>query len=104
MQDDLITGVAGGAEREVKRLGRTDRDEDLVRRVVSHAVPTLQVVGQREPQLDRPVVARVVRAPFTQRFHPGLDDHPRRVEVRLPDPQADDVVHGRGDVEEATNA
>ena len=104
VQDDLVTGVAGRPQREVQRLGGTDRDQDLGRRVVPDVVATLQVVGEGAAQLDRPVVAGVVRPALAKRFDAGLDDDPRRIEVRLADAQADDVVHRRGDVEEAPDA
>ena len=49
------------------------------------------------------MVRRVVGPALAQRLDAGLDDHPRRVEVRLADPEADDVVHGGHDVEEAAD-
>ena len=104
MEDDLVAGVAGRSQREVQRLRGADRDEDLGRRVVADAVAAVQVGGEGAAQLDRPVVAGVVRATLAQRLDAGLDDDPRRIEVGLADPEADDVVHRGHDVEEAADA
>ena len=100
VQDHLVTGVAGRPQGEVDRFGRADGDEDLGRRVVADAVATVEVGRQRPAQLDRPVVARVVGPTAHQAGHAGLDDVGRGVEVGLPHPEADDVVHRRQDVEE----
>ena len=87
VEDDLVARVAGGPQREVQRLGRPDRDEDLARRVVADAVASLEVIGERSPQLERAVVARVVGAALAQRLDAGLDDDPGRVEVGLARPR-----------------
>src|SRR4051794_4678528 len=55
---------------------------------------------QSSPQLEGAEVARVVRPALSKALDARLDDDPRRVEVGLPDAEADDVVHRRGDVEE----
>ena len=103
VEDDLVARVARRAQREIDRLGGTDRDEDLGRRVVADAVAVVQVARQGAPQLDGPEVRRVVGPALAQALDPGLDDDPRRVEVGLPHPEADDVVHRRRDVEEAAD-
>src|SRR6476469_1547998 len=56
---------------------------------------------ERAPELDRAEVRGVVGAALAEALDARLDDHPRRVEVGLPHPEADDVVHGGQDVEEA---
>ena len=103
VEDDLVTRVAGGAQREVDRLRGADRDQQLGRRVVVDAVQALQVAGQRLAELERPVVARVVGAPFAEALDARLHDRPGRVEIGLPHPEADDVVHRGEDVEEAAD-
>ena len=100
VEDDLVTRVARRAQRQVDRLGRPDRDQQLGGRVVVDAVSRLEVARQGPPQLERPEVAGVVGAALAQALHARLDDDPRRVEVGLADAQADDVVHRRRDVEE----
>ena len=100
VEDHLVAGIAGRPQGEVDRLRGADGDEDLGRRVVADAVATVEVRRQRPAQLDRPVVARVVGPAAHQAGHAGLDDVGRRVEVGLADPEADDVVHRRQDVEE----
>ena len=102
--DDLVTGVHDGGEAGRQRLTRADGDDDLALRVVGHAVAPLDVLGQGAAQLDRPVVAGVVRAPGPQGRDARLHDHGRRVEVRLADAKADDVGHGVEDVEELADA
>ena len=57
VEDDLVARVAGRPEREVDRLRRADRDQELGRRVVADAVPALEMARQRAPQLERAVVA-----------------------------------------------
>ncbi len=104
VEDDLVARVAGRPQREVDRLRRPDRDQDLGRRVVADAVAALEVVGERAAQLERPEVGRVVRPALAQALDAGLHDDPRRVEVGLPHPEADDVVHRREDVEEPPDA
>ena len=96
-------GIAGRAQREVHGLRCPDRDEDLVLGRVPDAVQLVQVVRERAPQLDRAEVARVVGAALAQALDARLDDLAGRVEVRLPHPEADDVVHRRDDVEEAAD-
>ena len=104
VEDDLVARVAGGTQREVDRLRGTDRDQQLGRRIVGDAVQALEVAGQRLAELERPVVARVVGAPFAEALDARLHDRPGRVEVRSPHPEADDVVHRGEDVEEAADA
>ena len=104
VEDDLVTRVARRAQRQVDRLGRPDRDQQLGGRVVVDAVSRLEVARQGPPQLERPEVAGVVGAALAQALHARLDDDPRRVEVGLADAQADDVVHRRRDVEEPADA
>ena len=103
VEDDLVARVAGGAQREVDRLRGADRDQQLGRRVVGDAVQALEVAGQRLAELERPEVARVVGAPFAEALDTRLHDRPGGVEVGLPHPEADDVVHRREDVEEAAD-
>ena len=80
-----------------------DGDKDLGRRVVADAVAPFEVAGERPPQLERAVVGGVVGPALAQRLDARLDDDPRGVEVGLPHPEADDVVHRREDVEEAAD-
>ena len=101
MEDDLVAGVDRRPQGEVDGLRRADGDEDLAGRVVADAVAALEVVGDRLPQLERAVVARVVGPLGAEARDPGLDDLGRRGEVGLPHPEADDVLHRRRDVEEA---
>ncbi len=54
VEDHLVARVAGRPEREVDRLGRPDRDQQLRRGVVADAIAALEVVGERLPQLDVP--------------------------------------------------
>ena len=95
--------VARSARSSASR--RPDRDQDLGRRVVADAVAALQVVGERA------CAARACRGcscsgcgPRAAISTPASTIDPRRVEVGLPHPEADDVVHRRGDVEEAPDA
>ena len=104
VQDDLVARVDRGPHRKIQGLRRADRDQQLGPRVVRHAVQALEVRGERAAQLDRPGVRGVVRAALAQRLDAGFDDRPRRVEVRLADPEADDVGHRRRDVEELPDA
>ena len=68
------------------------------------AVQALEVRRQRPPELDGAEVRRVVGPALAQALDARLDDLARRVEVGLPHPEADDVVHRREDVEEAADA
>jgi hypothetical protein len=104
VEDDLVAGVAGRPQREVDRLRRADGDQDLVLGRVADAVAALEVGRDGATQLERPVVAGVVGAALAQALDARLDHVARRVEVRLPDAQADHVVHGRRDVEEPADA
>ena len=100
VEDHLVARVAGRPQGEIDRLRRADRDQQLGRGVVADAVAALEVVGERLPQLDRAVVRGVVGPAGVERPDAGGDDPLRRVEVGLPHPEADDVVHRREDVEE----
>ena len=104
VEDHLVARVAGRPQREVDGLRGADRDQQLRRRVVGDAVAPLEVRGERAPQLDRAVVARVVGPAVVERADAGGDDPLGRVEVGLPHPEADDVVHRREDVEEAADS
>src|SRR6185369_6818509 len=101
VEDDLVARVAGRPQGEVDRLGRADRDQQLGGGIVGHSVPAFQVRRERPAQLDRAVVARVMGPPRVERSDAGGDDPLGRVEVGLPHPEADDVVHRCEDVEEA---
>ena len=103
VEDDLVAGIAGCPQGEVHRLRRADGDQHLGRGVVGDAVAPLEVGRERLPELERPVVARVMRPAVVKRADAGRDDPLRRIEVRLPYPEADDVVHRREDVEEAAD-
>ena len=104
VEHDLVARVAGRAQGEVDGLGRADRDQDLGRRVVPDAVQPLEMRGQGPPELDGAEVRGVVGPALAQALDARLDDLARGVEVGLPHPEADDVVHRREDVEEAADA
>ena len=104
VEDDLVAGSHVATQRQVDRLGGADGDEDLGRRVVPHAVAPLDVRPRARAAAPRPVVGGVVRPARAEALDARLDDLRRRVEVGLADAQADDVVHRRGDVEEAPDA
>jgi hypothetical protein len=104
VEDDLVARIAGRPQGEVHRLRGPDGDQDLGRRVVRHAIAALQVLRERAPELDRAEVGRVVRPALAPALDARLDDLAWGVEVRLPHPEADDVVHRRDDVEEAADA
>src|SRR3954447_890528 len=59
------------------------------------------MASEGSPELESPEVAGVVGPALSEALDAGLDDDPRGVEVGLPHPEADDVVHRRRDVEEA---
>ena len=74
VQDDLVARVDERGHGRGHRLRRANRDADLVVGVVGDAVQALQVRRQGAPQLDRAVVAGVVRAAAAQRADALLDD------------------------------
>ncbi len=94
VEDHLVTRVAGRPQREVDRLRCADGDQDLGLRVVADAVAAFEVLRERAPELDRAEVRGVVGAALAQALDARLDDLAGRVEVGLPHPEADDVVHG----------
>jgi hypothetical protein len=49
VKHDLVAGIASRSQREVHRLGRADRDEQLAGRVVRDAVASLEVSGEGAP-------------------------------------------------------
>ena len=99
--DDLVTRVNDSRHRQVERFRHAHGDEQLGFRVVPDAIELLEVAGQRAAQLDRARVGRVMRFALAQAVHPGTDDLGWRHKIRLADAQADDVLHRRGDFEEA---
>ena len=103
VEDHLVARIARRAQGKVDGLRGTDRDQDLVVRVVPDAVAAVEMGAECAPQLERAEVRGVVGPTLAQALDTGLDDNPGRVEIRLPNPEADDVVHRRQDVEEATN-
>ena len=66
VQDDLVPGVAGRAQREVDRLRRPDGDQQLALRVVLDAVQALEVGGERLAQLEGAEVRGVMRPALAQ--------------------------------------
>ena len=100
----LVARIDHRAQGQVQRLAHADGDEDFVLRVVGSLERLLHVARELLAQLEQAQVGRVVRrAPF-QREERGFADVPRRIEVRLPDAETDDVLHRADDVEEVPDA
>jgi hypothetical protein len=60
--------------------------------------------GDCVPQLNRARVVGVMDVSFGQRVCAGTGSHRWYVEIGFADPQADNIFHGRGNVEKAPNA
>ncbi len=103
VQDHLVAGIAGRPQGQVDRLRGADRDQDLAGRVIAHVVAPLEMDGQRAAQLECAVIAGVVGPTAAQAGDTGLDDSGWGVEIGLPHPQADHVVHRGQDVKEAAD-
>ncbi len=103
-KDDLVTRVEQGRHGQIEGLRDPHRDQNLAGGVVGLPIEFIHLLGDSPPQLDKAGIGGVVGLPPLQRFDSCPDDGLRRVEVRLADAQADHVLHGGGDIEEATDA
>jgi len=92
--EQFLARADDGHRRQVERLHPADRDDDLVERVL-HPVVGGHRVTDGPPARRRPRVRRVVGRPVPGRRCSRVDDVVGRVEVRLPDLQADEVTVGR---------
>ncbi len=91
---DLVAGVDRGDQRVVQHLLAAGADGDL-RGLVIEPVLALEFVADRALQLDPPVEHGVARLAAPHRRDRRLLDVRRRIEIGLPDRQADDIAPGR---------
>ena len=89
-EDHLVARVDQRAEEQQHRGRGARGHQDLVRRY-RHAVAGVVVLGDRLAQRQDPEGVGVAGAPVLERLLGRLADDGRRVEVRLPELQVDDV-------------
>src|SRR5207245_7573449 len=99
--DHFVAVVECRPQREIDRLGHADGHEDLALGVVPDASQLLGVLADRFAQRADAVVGRVLGLTLFDGPDRGLAEALGRDEVRLADPQRDDALGSRDQIEKA---
>ena len=102
--ENLVAGREQGPHGEIEGFADADGNENVGALVVINAVAFFLQPRDFPAQLRHSTVGGVGSVALLQSVNAAFPDRPRGHEVRFADAEGDDVVHFRGDVEEAADA
>ncbi len=98
--DDFVPGVKQSREGEIEGFRDAHGYDNLVDGVIMHAIALSQVLRNSCTQFHNALVGSVMSLALSEGLHPGFNDRLGRGEVRLTNPEGDDIFHGGGNIEE----
>ncbi len=104
MINDFVARIDNGAEGDIHRLADTDGDQNFAFVIVRDVEVFFEADADRLAQLGQSEVGGVARSSALQGVNGGFTNMPRGDEIRLADPQGDDVLHSLDDVKKIANA
>ena len=98
--EDLVSGIAHGAQADIDGLGSAHGDNDLALGIVLKSLGPLHIMTDLRAQLHQTCVGGVMGLSFFQRIDTLVTDMPGRVKVRLAHTQGDGILHLADDIKE----